>query len=106
MATVTVSFTTVTQNFPSGTVPGQYSVAITGGTAGAPAIPVQMVAASPATFLSVPTEGANDPDYVATVTLLDANSAPLGAPQTATFSVLSPPVVGNVPGVVSVAVAP
>ncbi len=101
---VTVSWTTKDQNFPNGTIPGNYNVAITGGAANTVVAPM-VVAASPAVFSAVPAEAQTDPDYTATVMLIDGDGNALGTPMSATFSVVEPPVVGQVPDVVTVSVS-
>ena len=96
----TIAWTTKSQNMPSGTVSGMYSVSITGGAPGTVIAPMT-VAASPAVFAAVPALLATDPDYTATVTLLNSAGAPLGTPKTSTFRVTDPVVV-LVPDVVTV----
>ena len=100
---VTVSWNTTPQNFPFGTVGGVFHVVISGAVLPAPL--VMDVPASPAVFPAVPAELATDPDYTVTVQRQDANGVALGSPATATFSVVEPPVVVDVPGTVTVAVA-
>lgn len=101
---VTVSWDTAPQNFPNGTTFGNYRVSITGGPSSFTP-QSQDVAQSPALFTAIPSEAETDPDYTASVQLLDGDGNPLGDAQTATFSVLEPPVVGQVPANVVVTVA-
>lgn len=103
MATVTISWTTVSQSFPAGTVAGNFHVEITGGTLTAPL--TMDVTASPAVFPDVPTDDPPAPDYVASVQRLDAGGNPLGASSSVGFSVHTPPAVQvDVPDAVTASV--
>ncbi len=96
-----ISWTTKAQAFPAGTISGQFKVEITGGATGTVIAP-QTVSASPAVFPAIPALVAADPDYTATVTMLNSVGAPLGTPKTSTFRV-SDPVMISVPDIVAVA---
>lgn len=87
---VTVSWDLVSPalKFPAGTVGGDYEVSITGGQLAAPL--VELAAASPAVFASVPEEKQTDPDYTATVRRLDVNGVQIGDSVSLDFSVLEP----------------
>lgn len=95
-----IAWTTNTQSFPAGTVPGQFKVEITGGATGTVIAPV-ITPSSPALFPAVPALLPADPDYTATVTLLNGAGAPLGTPKTVTFRVQDPVMV-SVPNTVTV----
>jgi len=97
MATVTVSWTTVPQNFPAGTIIGKTSVVLSGPSAG-----TMMVDASPAVFPNVNGDDPNNP-YQAIIQLLDGAGNALGAALTVKSV---EPVVGQVPDTGSVTIAP
>jgi hypothetical protein len=105
MSTVTISWTTTDQTFPTGTVAGGFRATINGGPAGF--VPMTLDSnGSPAVFLNVPVEAQTDPDYVATVQRVDSLGSALGAPATTSFSIVSPPLpVIAVPGVVTAVVS-
>ena len=103
MAQVTVSWDVTSQNFPAGTVAGNFHVEITGGTLIAPL--VMDVPTSPAVFPDVPEEADTDPPYTVTVQRQDAAGNPLGLAASSTFRVSAPPSVAvDVPNLITVVV--
>ena len=105
MAQVTIAWDTTSQNFPAGTVAGNFQVDIVGGAIGT--TPVSMtVPASPAVFPDIPAEADTDPDYQVTVQRLDGAGQPLGSPATASFRVAGGTSVAvDIPNTVTVTVA-
>ena len=107
-ATVTLTWlNNVSTN--SNLTPGTLVASISGGTLKSPLVASVPVGAVTVDIPSVPVELATDPDYIASVQMVD-NSSPAVALGTAIpsdpFSVLEPPVVVMTPGKVAVSVGP
>lgn len=108
MATATVSlFWKNDTSTNSNATPGTLLASISGGTLASPMVVTVPVGAVTVDIPGVPVEAGTDPDYIASVQMVD-NSSPAVAIGVAMpsdpFSVLEPPVVVMTPGKVSVSV--
>lgn len=104
MAQVTIAWDTVAQNFPSGTVAGDFQVDIVGGLIGTTPQTL-IVPSSPAVFPDIPEEQDTDPPYQVTVQRLDSGGNPLGSAASSQFRVSAPPSVSvDVPNTITVTV--
>lgn len=110
MSTATVTLTWANdQPTNSDLTPGTLVASIKGGTLASPLVITVPVGSTTVDIPGVPVEASTDPDYIASVQMVDDSSPAVAigvAIPSDPFSILQPPVVVMTPGKVSVSIGP